>query len=1397
MFNIKQVAMKNFFFTFLIIGFSTSLWAAEFPLGHNPKQKEKEIRNSDPAAYAKANCSPSSARLFLDFNDVRCLVEVGGLIWMNRQVSAPSYEVPKGGGNHVIFAGSIWMGGLDVNGQLKLAAVKFRVGNDFWAGPLSQLVGSGNYDPSQPVGFDAIRDFGAATIDPDVCIQYDRFFTMRKAEVIAFALAFECAQNPDCTDEFPILTNEVLNRINNWPAHGDVSRGQDFYLAPFYDYPSDGSSGDGIYDPSQGDHPWYDDILGRDDIECGIDRRISLFGDETHWWVFNDKGNIHTETGADPIGMEIRAQAFAFATNDEVNRMTFYNYEMINRSTQTLFNTYFTQYCDADVGFAFDDYVGCDVSRGLGYAYNATNFDPGGSGAPGYGDNPPAVGIDFFEGPYQDADGVDNVGPRFETQPDGTSLWVVPTLSEALSTGGIVYRDLGIGYSDGIIDNERYGMRRFNYYTNGGGPTGDPNTPTDFYNFMLGNWKDNSPNYYGGNGYTGSVGVTSIVSSHLYPNDSDPLFWATQGVDPGWNWSETNTDGAGSANPSNEDKRFMQHAGPFTLTPGAVNNLTVGVVYGRAFEGNPYASVLAVKRNDTKAQALFDNCFRILDPPNAPVVEIVELENELILLLDNPFGNNVDETYAEEDNINIIAPLDGSPIDRFYRFEGYQIYQMRNVEAGVSDIGDIDKARLVAQCDIENNVARLINFEFDEVLGFSVPVERVNGENRGIRHSFRIIEDAFADGENRRLVNHKTYYYIAIAYAHNEFKEFDPNDPEKLDGQKLPYIASRLAADGSAIAPIPAIPHKPSPRFDGTIQRMNYGDSPLITRLDGRGNGNSAVDLTRKSESFIIANGFMENPTYTRSGSPIRVKVIDPLNLVDGYFNLRFVNYSSIDTASWVLEWYNQKGGNLLGSVNSRRTIAINNEQLIPEWGISVQIQQQRYPCASGASNCAFRDRIARPIEATVRFADTSKIWLAGVPDNNGFNPQNWITSGDYVAGANELNPDAGLFNPGCYNDLVGRDPNRLYASLLGGIVTAGQLARFNGCGYNPIAIPGNPVITSTAYQSMAVNQQSTVYHPSIDLVITDDRSKWTRCAVIELGFEQNLNVGQARPGMLRQSASVDQNGNPDGSGIGMSWFPGYAIDVESGRRLNMAFGENSFLAGQNGADMIWNPTSNFYNSVGSPLFGGQHTIYVFGGEWDDMPAYDQGEFIRTKLAANNGTDYRSVFRNLSWVMQPMLIPGRELLSTDVRIRLRINKQYENFVATGSNAGRPSYEWRMDGLSTVKGDEETLASVLDIINVVPNPYYAFSEYERDRRDTRVKIVNLPERCKVRIYDVSGKLVRAFDKDSPLTSIDWDLKNGQIIPISGGVYLIHVEVPGIGERVVKFFCVMRQPDLENL
>jgi hypothetical protein len=41
-----------------------------------------------------------------------------------------------------------------------------------------------------------------------------------------------------------------------------------------------------------------------------------------------------------------------------------------------------------------------------------------------------------------------------------------------------------------------------------------------------------------------------------------------------------------------------------------------------------------------------------------------------------------------------------------------------------------------------------------------------------------------------------------------------------------------------------------------------------------------------------------------------------------------------------------------------------------------------------------------------------------------------------------------------------------------------------------------------------------------------------------------------------------------------------------------------------------------------------------------------------------------------------------------------------------------------------------------------------------------------------------------------------LKNDQNIPIASGTYIIHIEVPGIGEKILKWFGVMRPIDLDS-
>lgn len=1401
----------------ITLGATALLWSndALSYLGPNDNSgiNQGNTGNTVSSEAKGATCSPATAKLTMEFNDVSAYIEQGGSMFRDRQNSVAAYEIPKGSGLKAIYAGALWMGGTDVNGQLKLAAVKFRDGNDFWAGPLSVNLATGNYNPNQPVGDGAVRPFGSANIGADQCIAFDKFYTIRKAEVVQFSIWWECTNTtpqPEGCDDVEQPSADILNRIYDWPAHGEGSLEQDYYLAPFFD-----RDGDGNYDPvGQGDYPWYDDILGRDDIVCGVDRRVSLFGDETHWWVFNDKGNIHTETGGDPIGMEIRAQAFAFATTDEVNRMTFYNYELINRGTQTLFKTYFSQYLDADIGNYADDYAGCDVSRGLGYMFNGDLHDETNSGNQGYGDNPPAIGVDFFEGPYQDADQKDNVGPYFDVQADSL---VTPSVTEAINDDGIVYQGIGVGYSDNIVDNERYGMRGFTYYTSTAAASqSDPTSAAQFYNYMSGLWSNGQETVYGGTGFPGSNGATSIESDYMFPGDSDPLDWATAGVNPNFDWDE-----ATSNNPAG-DRRFVQSAGPFTLTPGAVNNITVGIVYGRGTEGNLFSSVNAMKKADTKAQALFDACFAILTPPDAPKLVIQELENQLVLTIQNPVtSNNYLEAYAEEDKVNITDPT----LDRVYTFEGYQIFQLLDEATGVADIEDPEKARLVAQCDIENDIERIINFEFDDELGFAVPTEKVDGDNTGIRHSFLVTEDEFAQGE-RALVNHKTYYFVAVAYAHNEYKKYDPTDALLLDGQKVRYISSRLSFDGTAIKSVPAVPHNPTPEADGTGQNIEYGSSPRITRIDGHGNGGNDLELTQASKDFIVANGEMATPTYEYGRGPLNIKVIDPLNVVDGYFECKFRDYNvgavgnSADTASWVIYRYDQEGGIATDSIKSEVTIDFNNEQLIPQWGISVQIHQQEYFLASLTGGGAVAPHSTNVLRTEITFSDSSLRWLSGIQDNDAFYPTNWIRSGDYFPETNpadqnyECNPNVlPYLDPCSYTDQVGGDDDRQYSGLLDGTIAPHKLVGYQA-DYMPIAYYNASSVTSFK------NAASISYLPGVDIILTQDPSKWTRCPVIELGRDNSLNVGGAQPGQLRKSFSRKRNGDEDQSSTGMSWFPGYAIDVESGARLYIAFGENSFLGNENGADMFWNPTDRLVDGVGNPLMGGMHPIYIMGYKNSsingdpynpqDFPAYipiiaddNAGNELYNQfqlIESNNTPAKKYVYSNISWIAYPLATLGYDIKNgfpTDVEIELRVSKEYKNYSATGENGGLPMYSWSMDDIATTTGSVDQLAEALKMINVVPNPYYAYSEYERTRLDTRVKITNLPERCTVKIYSVNGKLVRTFKKDSPVTSIDWDLNNWKAIPVAGGVYLIHVDIPDVGEKVLKFFGGMRQVDLQGI
>ena len=296
------------------------------------------------------DCPPTEAFAQLDVNNVRADLQVGGDLWWD--FSNAGYEVPKDSGIHSIFCGSLWIGGLDETGNIRLAAQTYRQGgdNDYFAGPL--------------------YDDGLTTVDQ--CNAFDSLWSVYGYEIDAFLL--------DLEDD--VLEEAIPQSILRWPGKNNPNNinTTNRELAPFHD-----ADGDGSYNPIHGDYP----ILG-------YERSASRFADQMVWWVYNDAGGPHWETESDPMHLEVQATAFAFATgpNDALNDQTFYHHKLINKGIYHLDSMSFGQWVDPDLGNYNDDYVGCDTLTNVFYVYNADDAD---EGQDGYGMNIPIQGIQFIQ----------------------------------------------------------------------------------------------------------------------------------------------------------------------------------------------------------------------------------------------------------------------------------------------------------------------------------------------------------------------------------------------------------------------------------------------------------------------------------------------------------------------------------------------------------------------------------------------------------------------------------------------------------------------------------------------------------------------------------------------------------------------------------------------------------------------------------------------------------------------------------------------------------------------------------------------------------------------------------------------------------------------------------------
>ena len=111
-------------------------------------------------------------------------------------------------------------------------------------------------------------------------------------------------------------------------------------------------------------------------------------------------------------------------------------------------------------------------------------------------------------------------------------------------------------------------------------------------------------------------------------------------------------------------------------------------------------------------------------------------------------------------------------------------------------------------------------------------------------------------------------------------------------------------------------------------------------------------------------------------------------------------------------------------------------------------------------------------------------------------------------------------------------------------------------------------------------------------------------------------------------------------------------------------------------------------------------------------------------------------------------------------------------------------------------DHAVDSDMLEGISVVPNPYVVTASwepqhlYESGRGVRKIDFIHLPPECTIRIYTISGKYIDTIEHRSEIWdgAESWNLLSNDGLEIAFGVYLYHVEAPGIGNHISKFAVI---------
>ena len=138
----------------------------------------------------------------------------------------------------------------------------------------------------------------------------------------------------------------------------------------------------------------------------------------------------------------------------------------------------------------------------------------------------------------------------------------------------------------------------------------------------------------------------------------------------------------------------------------------------------------------------------------------------------------------------------------------------------------------------------------------------------------------------------------------------------------------------------------------------------------------------------------------------------------------------------------------------------------------------------------------------------------------------------------------------------------------------------------------------------------------------------------------------------------------------------------------------------------------------------------------------------------------------------------------------------DEFMISTNHVNGAAHTFSWTASKTIVGDPT--AAKLDVTkaNVFPNPYIGFNPLETNKYARFVTFTHLPPTATIRIFTLSGVLVRTLMKADPTQFSTWDLNNEKGFPVAAGMYIVYIDMQSLGTKTLKLGVIPEQQYLDR-